>query len=208
MLQVAILEKCDDQGLGPHKSAVITASQSAWTSSAGMLSTPADFLFFSECTAASTSLQSLGWFSVSVWEQFHTDGSPLALWLYSSEQYCVHQFSSSQSSVRYLSEQSWIVVAFPFFSAVKTFLCCSFTSESPRMFHLYLSILCVSSWSLPAVLSVLMFHVPMVMLPLPQILDSAPVACLTPLSWCMVQGKDLVDPVSYTHLTLPTTAEV
>ena len=35
-----------------------------------MLSTPADFLFFSDCTAASTSSQRMGWpSSVSVWRQ-------------------------------------------------------------------------------------------------------------------------------------------
>ena len=32
-------------------------------------------------------------------------------------------------------------------------------SQSPRMFHLYLSILCVSSWSFPVALSALVFHV-------------------------------------------------
>ena len=54
--------------------AVITSSPPAWTSSAGMLSTPADFLYFSGCTAASTSLQRMGWSSsVSVWVQFSTD---------------------------------------------------------------------------------------------------------------------------------------
>ena len=36
--------------------AVITSSPPAWTSSAVMLSTPGDFPFFSDCTAASTSL--------------------------------------------------------------------------------------------------------------------------------------------------------
>ena len=35
--------------------AVITSSPPAWTSSAGMLSTSADFPFFNDCTAASTS---------------------------------------------------------------------------------------------------------------------------------------------------------
>ena len=35
--------------------AVITSSPPAWTSSAGMLSTPADFPFFNDRTAASTS---------------------------------------------------------------------------------------------------------------------------------------------------------
>ena len=36
--------------------AVITPAPPAWTSSAGMLSTQADFPFFNDCTAASTSL--------------------------------------------------------------------------------------------------------------------------------------------------------
>ena len=76
-----------------------------------MLSTPADFPFFSDCTAASTSLQRMGWSSsVSVWGQSSTDGSPLALWLYSSVQYSVHRFSISRSSVRHFSELSWTVV--------------------------------------------------------------------------------------------------
>ena len=39
------------------------------------------------------------------------------------------------------------------------------------MFHLYLSISCVSSWGFPASLGVLVFHVPMVMLSLPRIFD-------------------------------------
>ena len=34
---------------------MITLSPPAWTSSAGMLLTPADFPFFSDCTTASTS---------------------------------------------------------------------------------------------------------------------------------------------------------
>ena len=46
-------------------------------------------------------------------------------------------------------------------------------SQSPRMFHLYLPISCVSSWSFPAAFSVLVFHLPMVM-SLPRILDGAP----------------------------------
>ena len=62
------------------------------------------------------------------------------------------------------------------------------------MFHLYLSISCVSSWSFPAAPSVLVFHVPMVMLSLPQIFDDAPVAYVTPPSWCMAEGAVLVDP--------------
>ena len=61
------------------------------------------------------------------------------------------------------------------------------------MLHLYLSISCVSSWSFPAVLSVLVFHVPMVVLSLPRIFDDAPVAYLTPPSWCTAEGAVLVD---------------
>ena len=54
---------------------------------------------------------------------------------------------------------------------------------------MYLSISCVSSWSFPAALSVLVFRVPMVMLALPRIL-----AYLTPPPWCMAEGAVLVDP--------------
>ena len=64
----------------------------------------------------------------------------------------------------------------------------------PRMFHLYLSISCVSSWSFPAALSVLVFQVPMVMLSFPRIFDDAPVAHLTPPSWITAEGAVLVDP--------------
>ena len=67
-------------------------------------------------------------------------------------------------------------------------------SQSPRMFHLYLSISCVSFWSFPATLSVLVFHVPMVILSLPPTFDDAPVAYLTPLSWCTAEGVVTVDP--------------
>ena len=111
-------------GHSPHivVRAVITSFPPAWTSSAGMLSTPADFPFFSDSTAASASLRRMGWSSsVSVWLQFSTDGSPLALWLYSSEQYFVHRFSISRSSVRHFPELSWTVVAFPCFTVVKSF---------------------------------------------------------------------------------------
>ena len=52
-------------------------------------------------------------------------------------------------------------------------------SHSPSMFQLYLSISYVSSWSFPATLSVLVFHMPMVMLSLPRIFDDAPGAYLT-----------------------------
>ena len=102
--------------------AVITSSPLAWASSAGMLSTPADFPYFNDCTAASTSLRKMGWsFSVSFWVQFSTDGSPLALRFYSSEQYSVHRFSTCRSSVRHFPERSWTVVAFPCVTVVKSF---------------------------------------------------------------------------------------
>ena len=99
--------------------AVITSSLPARTSSAGMLWTPADFPFFSDHTAVSTSLRRMGWsFSVSVWGQFSTDWSPLAL--YSSEQYSVHRFSTCRSSVRHFPERSWTAVAFLCFTVVKS----------------------------------------------------------------------------------------
>ena len=102
--------------------AVITSSPPAWTSSTGMLSTPADFRFFNDCTAASTSLRRMGWsFSVTVWVQFSTDGSPLALRLYNSEQYSVHRLGICRSSVRHFPDQSWTVVAFPCFTVAKPF---------------------------------------------------------------------------------------
>ena len=52
---------------------------------------------------------------------FCTDGSPLVLWLYSSEQYSVHRFSICRSSVRHFPERSWTVVAFPCFTVIKSF---------------------------------------------------------------------------------------
>ena len=62
------------------------------------------------------------------------------------------------------------------------------------MFHLYLSILCVSSRSFPAALSVLVFDVPVVIFSLPRFFDDAPVAHLTPPSWCPAEDAVLVDP--------------
>ena len=74
LLQVAFLGKCDDQGLGPRGwpvcrvllqiivRAVITSSPRAWTSSAGMLSTPDDLPFFGDFTA----LLCEGWASRSL----------------------------------------------------------------------------------------------------------------------------------------------
>ena len=66
LMQVAFLEKCDGQGLGPRgwpfsppvgqillqivEKAMITASAPTWASSAGMLSTPGDFPVFGDRT--------------------------------------------------------------------------------------------------------------------------------------------------------------
>ena len=87
-----------------------------------MLSTPADFPFFNDCTAASISVRRMGWSSsVSLWVQFSTDGSPLALWLYNSEQYSIHRFSICRSSVRHFPERPWTIIAFPCFTVVKSF---------------------------------------------------------------------------------------
>ena len=111
--------------------AVIMSSPPAWTSYAGMLSIPADLPFFSDWAAASTSLQWMGWMSsVSVWGQFRTNGSLLALWLYSSQQYSVHLFSISWFA-RHFPEWSLTEVAFPCFTVVKSFTswyasCCLF----------------------------------------------------------------------------------
>ena len=65
--------------------------------------------------------------------------------------------------------------------------------QGQSMFHYYVSISRVSSWSFPAALSVLVFHVPMVMLSLPRIFDDAPVARLTPPSWFTAEGAVHVD---------------
>ena len=102
--------------------AVITSPPPAWTRPAGTLSIPADFPLFNDCTAASASLRRVGCSSsVSIWVQSGTDASPLALSLYSSEQYSVYRFSTSRSSVRHLHERSWIAVAFLCFPVVKSF---------------------------------------------------------------------------------------
>ena len=90
LLQVAFPWKCDGHVLGPRVGhspvcqillqivmrVVITSSPLSWVSSAGMLSTPADFPSFNDFTAASTSLLRMGWSSsVCVWRQFSADGS-------------------------------------------------------------------------------------------------------------------------------------
>ena len=122
-----------------------------------MLSTPADFPFFNDCTAASISLQRMGWSSsVSVWGQFSTDGSPLALWLYSLEQYSVHRFNICRSSVRHFPERSWTVVAFPCFAVVK-----SFTSWYALLLLFFLRCSSISLHYSPFQFSLAFFHAPL-----------------------------------------------
>ena len=61
-------------------------SPPVWTSSAGILSTPADFPFFSDATALSTSSRRIGCrYSSGGWLQSSTALSPWPSWLYSSE---------------------------------------------------------------------------------------------------------------------------
>ena len=65
-------------------------------------------------TATSTSLLRTGLLSsMSIWGQFSTDWSPLAFWLYSSEQYPVHRCCICRPSVRHFPERSWVIAAFP-----------------------------------------------------------------------------------------------
>ena len=79
--------------------------------------TPLEFPFFHDCTAAATSFRRMGWlYCVFVLGQFSTDGSPLALCFYSSEQYSVHRFSIFRSSARHFLGPCRIVVAFPCFT--------------------------------------------------------------------------------------------
>ena len=81
-----------------------------------------------------------------------------------------------------------------------SFLCCCFAKVFSISFHRSQGCsICTCPFHVlvPGVslqlFSVLVFHVPMVMLSLPQIFDDAPVAYLTPPSWCMAEGAVLVD---------------
>ena len=102
--------------------AVITSSLPAWTSSVEMLSTLADFHFFSDYTVASNFLRRMAWSSSgSVWGPSSTNRSPLALWVYSSVQYSSHLFSISRSPVKHFPERSRTVLVTPCFTVVKSF---------------------------------------------------------------------------------------
>ena len=78
----------------------IMASPPAWTSFDGMLSTPADLSFFSDFTVASTSSRRIGWLSLLIGGgTSSTLGSPVIVCVYNSEQYSLHLFRMSCSSV-------------------------------------------------------------------------------------------------------------
>ena len=116
LLQVAFLGKCDDWGLGPQGWPFYCLPDlvaDCCESGDYILSTCLDqfcwdvvnyswlpFLQWLYCSLHFFAKE--GWSpSVSVWGQFSTDRSPLALWLCSSEQYSVHQFSIYHSPVRH-----------------------------------------------------------------------------------------------------------
>ena len=104
------------------RSTSIMVSPPAWSSSAGMLSTPALFPGLSDFTSASTSSRRMGWlFMLVTGGCFGTSESPFALWLYSSEQYSVHLLRISSSSVRRIPFLSCMVVVRPCFELVRSF---------------------------------------------------------------------------------------
>ena len=109
-------------------------------------------------------------------------------------------FSTEENLVSFLCPSS--VVVFPKFlhlilfyrvqgcSICTCLLCLLVSGVSPQLL-VSLHSMC---WGFPAALSVFVFHVLMVMLSLPRILDAATVACLTAPSWCTAEGVILVDP--------------
>ena len=115
---------------------VITSSPPAWTRSARMLSTPADFYFFSDCTAASTSLRRMG-----VCRPLCLSGDSLVLmdlhWPRNcTAQYSVLRFSIYRSSV---SHFFWTILdssSFPLFHNGQVFhmLVCTLVVVFPQIF--------------------------------------------------------------------------
>ena len=76
-----------------------------------------------------------------------------------------------------------------------SFLCCCFAKVLPSHFTESKDVPSVPvHWGFPEALSVLVFHVPLVMLSLPRILGGAPAECLTSPSWCAPEGAILVNP--------------
>ena len=208
--------------------AVITSSPPAWTSSAGVLSTPANFPFFSDCTAASTSLRRMGRsYSVGVCGQFINCGSPLVLWLYSSQQYFVHRFSISHSvllwSIFLNNIWQWQLSLVSQWSSLSrvcmpSYHCSSsYFRQSLTTVFSYLALLCLFR-------TPLYVDVRFPVFPSGSIFFSQFTTCsktkssrkvhkekLSFLDTTPIQGRLHTPnsaPVSYTHLTLPTTAEV
>ena len=109
---------------------MITSSPPAWTSSDGMLSTPAD------SGGMQPPLLYEGWGGCPLC--LSGDSSVLMDLLWSCEctaQCSVHRFSISRSSVRHFPEQSWTVVAFPCFCGqVFHELVCLLTAVLPQIF--------------------------------------------------------------------------
>ena len=98
----------------------IMASPRALTSSDGMLSIPADLPFFSDFTAGSTSFHRIGWLSLFDGGTSSTLGSPVVVGVYNSEQYSVHLFRISCSSVSHFLALSWMVIVLPCFELVSS----------------------------------------------------------------------------------------
>ena len=100
----------------------IMASPPAWTSSDGMLSTPADLPFFSDFTAASTFSHRIGQLSLLIGGGTSSIlGSPVVVSVYNSEQYSVHVSWMSCSSVRHFPALYWMVVVLSCFELVSFF---------------------------------------------------------------------------------------
>ena len=128
--------------------AVITSSPPASTSSAGMLSTPADFPFFSDCTAASTSLRRIG-------RSSSVCLGTVQYWWISIGLVIVQLSAVLCPSVQYLlyfceafPELSWAVIDFTCFTVVKISrvgmpsYCCYFSDFLQSHYTVLLSSFC------------------------------------------------------------------
>ena len=105
------------------------ASPTAWTSSDGMLFTPADLPFFGDFTVASTSSRRIRYLSLLIGGgTSSTLGSPVVVCIYNSEQYSVHHFRMSCSSVRHFPALYWMVVVLLCFEPVSSFTAGSLSS--------------------------------------------------------------------------------
>ena len=104
---------------------MITSSPPAWTSSTGVFLTPADFCFFNDCSAASTSLRMMEWLSsVSVCRQFcMEDPFPYTVFTLETSQsssvwfclqlYCLIGISPTGNSCRFPQGKPAVTVTLP-----------------------------------------------------------------------------------------------